>query len=100
MTLMFQDRRKQSGYLMEIPLLMAGVGLLLAVLVPRLPGILGKALVCLGAVVWIGGLFYMLVLPGWLGGATPRLRGPWKLVVFIAVSVTIIAAVISYVLFS
>lgn len=97
---MFQDRRKQSGYLMEIPLLMAGVGLLLAVLVPRLPGILGKTLVCLGAVVWIGGLFYMLVMPGWQGGATPRLRRPWNLVVFHVISATILAAVISYVSFS
>jgi len=92
------SRRNQSGYLVEIPLLMVGVGILLAILVPGLPVMLGKVLVSVGAIVWIGGLFYMLVVPGWHAGSTPRLRKPWNLIVFLALSATICLAAARYLL--
>jgi hypothetical protein len=82
-------RRKQSGYLLEIPLIMAIVGMALAIVVPKLPGLPGKVLVAAGALVWIGGLFYMIVMPGWQPGNAPRLRRPWSLLVFLGLALLI-----------
>lgn len=59
------SRRSQSGYLMEIPLIMAVVGVLLVVAIPHLSIALRKGLLVLGTLVWLGGLYYMIVIPGW-----------------------------------
>jgi len=76
-------RRSQSGYLMEIPLIMAVVGVLLAVLIPHLSIALRKGLLVLGTLVWIGGLYYMIVIPGWQPGERSDRSRVWRLGLFV-----------------
>jgi hypothetical protein len=76
-------RRSQSGYLMEIPLIMAVVGVLLAVLIPHLSIALRKGLLVLGALVWLGGLYYMIVIPGWQPGRCSYGGRAWRLGLFV-----------------
>ena len=68
---------------------MMAVGLLLVVIVPRVPDLVGKALISMGALVWIGGCFYILVIPGWQPGSTRRLSKPWNLIVFLGITLVI-----------
>ena len=90
--------QRQEGYLMEIPLLMGAIAILLAIALPRLPVMLGKALVVVCALVWIGGIFYMLVLPGWQPGAAERLKNPWNTLVFAGIAVAICIAALAFIL--
>jgi hypothetical protein len=76
-------RRSQSGYLMEIPLIMAVVGVLLAVLIPHLSIALRKGLLVLGTLVWLGGLYYMIVIPGWQPGERSDAGRAWRLGLFV-----------------
>jgi hypothetical protein len=76
-------KNKQSGYLLEIPIIMLAVGMLLTFLLPVLPDIIRKIVVIISALVWIAGSYYMIVTPGWQPGNNSRLRYPWSLVVFI-----------------
>lgn len=86
----------QRGYAMEVPLIMAAVGVEVAMALPTLPGWAGKLALSIGALVWIWGLHYMLLTPGWLPGAVP---GPGRLVrlaVFLALVVLICLGVAAY----
>ena len=90
-------RRSQSGYLMEIPLIMAVVGVLLAVLIPHLSIALRKGLLVLGTLVWLGGLYYMIVIPGWQPGRCSYSRA-WRLGLFLLLAGLFSFAVGAYVL--
>jgi hypothetical protein len=83
---------KQAGYLLEIPLMMVAVGMLLAIFLPILPNIIGKIVFVIGVLVWIAGLYYMIVIPGWQPDTNTRLRHPWNSIVF-----TIIAALLVFI---
>ncbi|MCX7258513.1 MAG: hypothetical protein NTZ64_17850 [Polaromonas sp.] len=92
-----QAKRSQSGYLMEIPLIMAVVGVLLAVAIPHLSSALRKGLLVLGTLVWIGGLYYMIVIPGWQPGRRSGGRA-WRLGLFLLLAGLFSLAVGAYVL--
>jgi type II secretory pathway component PulM len=78
-------KRDQTGYMLEVPVIVMVVGVGLAVLVPQLPPRGQKIAVMLGALILIACAYYMIVIPGWQPGAT-RLRAPWNLIVFSAVA--------------
>lgn len=78
--------RLQSGYMIEIPLLMLAAGIMLAIALPRVSLVLAKVLMSMGTLVWIGGLYYMIVVPGWQPGNTSSMRRVWRLVLFLALS--------------
>lgn len=59
-------RRKQSGYLYGVPVALALVGVVLAILVPQVPPVVANAIIIVGAVVAIAALYYMIMVPGWL----------------------------------
>lgn len=92
------SRRSQSGYLMEIPLIMAAVGVLLAIAIPHFPIALGKGLLVLGALVWIGGLYYMIVIPGWQPGRRSYGGRAWRLGLFLLLAGLLSFAAGAYVL--
>ena len=96
---MMNLKRRQSGYMIEVPLILLAVAVLVSIAVPRLPVVLGKVLVVVGALVWIGGLYYMIVVPGWQPGNPPpsRWRRLWKLLVFIGIAGFLIVGAGAYV---
>lgn len=91
-------KNKQSGYLLEVPLIMMAVVLLLAILLPILPKIVGKIILVIAALVWISGIYYIIVIPGWQPGNSSRLRYPWSLMVFIALAALLVFVTALYVL--
>lgn len=93
-----QPKRDQSGYLLEVPLIVMAVAVVLAVLLPMVPKVVGKVLAVAGSTAIIGGLYYMIVIPGWQPRDASRLRWPWNLLVFLAIAFLIILATIGYVL--
>ena len=97
---MMTSRRVQSGYMIEIPLILAAVTMLLVIVVPLLPVVFGKALVVVGAVVWIGGLYYMIVIPGLRPGHEnpSRWRQLWRLTMFLGIAGLLSFVVGAYVL--
>ena len=86
---------KQAGYLMEIPLIMALVGVALTILVPVLPGVPGKIAMVAGGLVWIVGSFYLLVIPGWLPGDSHRMNRNLRIAGWLAIALTITVVVVS-----
>lgn len=60
---------------------------MLAILLPLLPKIIAKILLVIGALVWIAGSYYMLIIPGWQPESYSRLRFSWNMLVFIGMSV-------------
>jgi hypothetical protein len=93
-----RPKRGQSGYLLEVPLIVMAVAVVLTVLLPMLPKVVGKVLAVAGSVAIIGGLYYMIVIPGWQPGDASRLRWPWNLLVFLTIASLIILATVGYVL--
>ena len=80
------SRRSQSGYMLEIPPLMLVVGVVLAVALPRVPLVLSKVLMAAGTLAWIGGLYYMILAPGWMPGNQPPMRRMWKWILFLVLA--------------
>lgn len=73
------------------------VGVLLALALPHLSIALRKGLLVLGTLVWIGGLYYMIVIPGWQPGR--RFYGrAWRLGLFLLVAGLFSVVVGAYVL--
>ncbi|HEX5055410.1 MAG TPA: hypothetical protein VFX02_02825 [Gammaproteobacteria bacterium] len=90
-------RHLQCGYMMEVPMLMMAVGVVLAVLLPRLPLVWGKALMIMAALAWIAGLYYMIIVPGWTPGHQPRRHPIWRWSVFLALAALLIFVAGAYV---
>ena len=80
-------RTLQRGYLLEIPLLIATA--------PVLPPVGQKVLLCLVAAAIMFGLYYMVVVPGWMPGDKARLRPPWNRVVFLALAAVVVAVTVA-----
>lgn len=76
----------QSGYMMEVPLIMLAAGVVLAIALPRVPPAPGKALMVVGTLIWIGGLYYMFLAPGWQPGGQSRLRRVSRWVLFLTLA--------------
>jgi hypothetical protein len=77
-------RCRQRGYLQEVPIVLAIVGVLLAVVVPQAPLWVGKVMVVVGALVATGCFYYMLLAPGWRPGK--QLSKPMSWLGFVAIS--------------
>ncbi len=74
MHIFHQTRRYQRGYLLEVPLLMTMVGLATALLWGVLPTWAAQILLGCAGLVWMAGLYYMWVMPGWQPGNSPSRR--------------------------
>jgi hypothetical protein len=70
MPLIRNTGRYQRGYLLEVPLLMSAAGIATALLWNVLPEWMAKTMLGFAILVWIGGLYSMLVMPGWQPGNT------------------------------
>ena len=92
-------RRREAGYLYEIPCGVLVVVVLLALVLPLLPLPVAKVVVVLAALVVLAGLYYVMVVPGWQGAAIAERRagGPWNLVRFALVALVIAAATTAFV---
>ena len=73
-------KRRQCGYLLEIPLIVALVVIVAVFIGPMLPPLGQKLVVIAAGLVVIGGAYYDIVIPGWR--PTPRLAPPWSWIVF------------------
>jgi hypothetical protein len=65
MPLIRHPERYQRGFLLEVPLLMSAVAIVTMSLWNVLPAWAAKAMLGFAVLVWIGGLCYMWVAPGW-----------------------------------
>lgn len=72
--------------------------LIFAVLFPALPPVGRKILLAVFAAAITFGLYYMIVIPGWMPGDKARLRPPWNLLVFLAVAGMIAAVTVAIIL--
>lgn len=73
------SRQSQS----EIPVILLVVALVVAFTAPRLPVMFRKGLVMAGMLVWIGGLCYLVLVPGWQSGNQSPARRMWKRILFL-----------------
>ena len=74
---------------MEIPIIVVLVAVVGSIILPRLPPFGQKVAAVLGALVFLFGAFYMIVIPGWQPNAQ-NLRPPWNVVVFAVVALLIL----------
>ena len=65
------------------------------VIFPVLPPVGQKVLLCLVAAAIMFGLYYMVVVPGWMPGDKARLRPPWNRVVFLALAAVVVAVTVA-----
>ena len=91
-------KRRQCGYLLEIPLIVALVVIVAVVIGPMLPPLGQKLVVIAAALVVIAGAYYDLVIPGWR--PTPRLAPPWSWIVFGAVATLVAVGAGAFVVYS
>ncbi len=78
----------QAGYLLEVPLLFFLVVLTSALVIPRLPKLAGQGALVAAALIVLGCLYYMIVVPGWRPRPSP-LSPRWRLVIFLLVAFAI-----------
>jgi hypothetical protein len=88
--------RFESGYLLEVPLLLMVLGMVSALVLPALSLPWQKAYIGLVTVPVLLGLYYTIVIPGWAPGG--RLSRPWALVLFSVVATVIVAGVVLFLL--
>ena len=87
---------------MEIPIILFISAVLIGVLLPNLPDMAGKIVVIVVALIWIAGLYYMIVIPGWQPGAeTPSRLGKFmRLILFVAFALLILSVTGAYIFYS
>jgi len=90
--------RCQRGYFLEIPLLLMGVAIVFALVMPRLPPVGQKILLGVVTPLVLFGLFYMIVIPGWRASDTGRLKPPWSVLVFGIVAGVILVMSVAFIL--
>lgn len=90
--------RRQSGYLLEVPILLVLVVLGATFLFPQMSPVGRKILVAIAALPILFCLHYMIVTPGWQPDTRGRLRPPWNLMAFLLVAAVIVAGVVMFVL--
>lgn len=90
-----QSRYAQGGYLLEVPILLAVVGIVVSFLLQILPPIGQKILISLAAFPVLFCLYYMIVIPGW----TPRGRmsPPWNWITFGLAAALVITVVLAFI---
>jgi hypothetical protein len=88
--------RIQRGYLLEVPILLAVVVIVVAVVFPNLPRYGQKIFLGVAAIPVLFCLYYMIVIPGWSPHGGGRLRPPWSWIVFGLVAAAIIAVVVAF----
>lgn len=90
MSLIGHVRHYQRGYLLEVPLLMVAMGIAMALLWPVLPEWATKVMLGLAGLVWMGGLYYMWMIPGWQpGNIHSRRPNRWRVLIGIALLILI-----------
>jgi hypothetical protein len=72
--------------------------IVMSILIPKLPPWGQRILLCIAAVPILFGLYYMIVIPGWMPGDKGRLKPPWNLLVFLLLAAVIVAGVVMFVL--
>ena len=92
------SRRIQRGYLLEIPLLLAVVGIGVSILLPYLSPLGRKILLGMAVTPILFCLYYMIVIPGWTPNSDGRLKQPWNILVFLLLAVAFLAGVSMYIL--
>lgn len=90
-------RRRQRGYQLEVLIIVAVVAVALAVGLPKLPPLGKKIAAVAGAIVFIAGFYYDIVVPGWRPGT--RLAPPLSWVVFGLVAALIACAAGAFVIY-
>lgn len=90
--------KKQSGYLLEVPLILSLTLIVLAALLPALSKPATKVLSLLTSPIIISCLYYMIVTPGWQPGQRIFLSKPLRLVIFFIVSGIIVLLTGAYLL--
>lgn len=90
------DLRKQMGYLLEIPIILVVIGVALAILLPNLPVLAGKVVVIVIAILFSIGLYYIMMVPGWMPTNKERRYRPYGLYAFTVL--IILASALAYVL--
>jgi hypothetical protein len=86
-------RHPQRGYLMEVPILLFIVGTIVVMVLPMLTPLGRKILLCIAAFPVLFGLFYMIVIPGWMPSDKGRIKPPWSLIVFLILAVLILTGI-------
>ena len=89
--------RRQLGYLMEIPILLAVVVLGVFFLLPMLPPVGRKILLVVAAFPLLLCMYYMIVIPGWRPHPS-RLSQKARLAIFVCVAMGVAAGVVMFVL--
>lgn len=89
------SRRRQAGYLLEVPLILAATVIVVSIVLPMLPPLGQKILLALAAIPVLFALFYMIVIPGWQPDTSGRLRWPWNWVVFLLIAGLILSALLA-----
>ena len=90
-------KRSQAGYQLEVLIIVAVVGVALAIGLPNLPPLGQKIAAVAGAIVFIAGFYYDIVAPGWRPGA--RLAPPLSWIVFGLVAALIACAAGAFVIY-
>lgn len=91
-------RNRQTGYLIEIPLLLAAIGIVSSILLPKLPLFGQKIVIGIAVVPVLLGLFYMIVMPGWTPNSNGRLQPPWTWLVFLLLAALIVGVATAFIL--
>ena len=84
--------------MLEVPLLLMVAGIILAILLPKLPPMGGKVLVAAVGLVVIVGLYYLMVVPGWQPGEHALRSRRYIFIRFGLAAVLVVSAVIGYIL--
>ncbi len=90
--------RFQHGYLLEMPILLAVVGVCVSVLYPILSPTGRKILISISVLPVLYALFYMIVVPGWTPRNARRNKQIARLLAFLLIAVLIVAVAAVFVL--
>ena len=89
--------KKQAGYMMEMPLLIAAVGIVLAIILPMLQNKTIEIIIWIVSIVTVlPALYYMMVAPGWQPKQTGRSSPVWRSVILVIIIVLILFVTIAY----
>ncbi|MCM0082192.1 hypothetical protein L4X63_11375 [Geomonas sp. Red32] len=84
----------QAGYLLEVPILLCLVGVSLALVVPHLSSTGRKIAVTMASVPVLFALYYMIVVPGWMGGNKVPAGPVTRWAIFALAAAAVAAAVV------
>ncbi len=85
-------KRLQAGYMHEIPMIMLAAGVVLSIVSRWVPPVPGKVLMVAWALTWIGGLYYIIIVPGWSPGHQSKAHQVVRWIIFL-----LLAAVLSFI---